>query len=120
LTQHDALIEKHGVSVTILEASYGIEDSRGFPAETWSIKATERCWIQENTLRGEATAFSDAGERDTSTHTGFFKKDSVIAEKNVVSAEGKRYQALKVRPMKLFGSTLHVEAYMRLMDEGEI
>jgi hypothetical protein len=101
----------------------GAEDSYGFPAQTWSLRATETVWLQRAVLvassRGTAgVVLSIAGRIDESDFIGFFKSDSVVQRRDYLDVGGVKYDVLLVEPIYLIKTVSHVEAHVRRRDEG--
>lgn len=119
MTVMDGLISQHGASGDIYRESEGAAGSYGDPAPTWSKQATETVWIQKaQSIRGSRIFASIAGEIDESTYIGFFKSDSVVAEDDYVLKGGVKYGVAQVVTVKQFGAASHIEAHLRLMEEG--
>jgi hypothetical protein len=123
MTVMDRLIGRHGSSVDLQYLTEGAEDSYGFPAQTWSWRATEMVWLQRASLvasgRGATgIVLTIAGRLDESDFIGFVKSGSVVQRDDWFEVGGVKYDVLLVEPQMLFNKVHHVEAHVRRRDEG--
>jgi len=115
MTDIDVLVDLEGVSVDIYRESKGAEDNYGDRAPTWTLQASERAIIQPRRARPYQSL---AGRFADADYLGLFTSDSDVQANDYILYGSTKYAVLHVDTVTLQGSTLHLEAMLKLMEEG--
>jgi hypothetical protein len=116
VTRADDAIGLQGTSTAIKRVTLGAVDGHGDPAETWATTATEDAVIKPVGAKRRST---QAGQVDESDYVGIFLSTSVVQVGDVLEVGSAKYEVLgPVITKTIHGSTSHLEAPLRVLQEG--